>query len=308
MDRAIQNAVPVHQASRASGRPIDSFVISVYVCALTLAIFVALSDQFWHWFVIPVLMAGVLIGIDAVDWARGKIDLFDPIGLSGAFGWFFFFFAPLLTVAINYWLIYVDPPAERRDWLGWMALLNLLGLMIYHGVRLIYFQRERSIHTFWKIDQKRFYVLGALGLAVTAFLQIYVYLSMGGIQGFIQEATDQRAIRLSLQGFGQIFMVSESFPIIALMMFIVYAHHQKSPVYRSWLVICVVLLIYRPHQDLFLIFGMLFAFQSNSEVMQPATCFHNHIPKFGTTETDDVVNNPIPLDIADNMFDTDANG
>ena len=57
-----------------------------------------------------------------------------------------------------------------------------------------------------------------------------------------------------------------------------------------------------------LIFGMLFAFQSNSEVMQPATCFHNHIPKFGTTETDDVVNNPIPLDIADNMFDTDANG
>jgi hypothetical protein len=91
MDRAIQNAVPVHQASRASGRPIDSFVISVYVCALTLAIFVALSDQFWHWFVIPVLMAGVLIGIDAVDWARGKMDLFDPIGLSGAFGWFFFF-------------------------------------------------------------------------------------------------------------------------------------------------------------------------------------------------------------------------
>jgi hypothetical protein len=53
---------------------------------------------------------------------------------------------------------------------------------------------------------------------------------------------------------------------------------------------------------------MLFAFQPNSEGMQPATCFHNHIPKFGTTETDDVVNNPIPLDIADNMFDTDANG
>ena len=53
---------------------------------------------------------------------------------------------------------------------------------------------------------------------------------------------------------------------------------------------------------------MLFAFQPNSEVMQPATCFHDHIPKFGTTEADNVVNNPIPLDIADNMFDTDANG
>ena len=36
--------------------------------------------------------------------------------------------------------------------------------------------------------------------------------------------------------------------------------------------------------------------------MQPTTCFHDHIPKFGTTEADDVANNPIPLDIADNMF------
>jgi len=53
---------------------------------------------------------------------------------------------------------------------------------------------------------------------------------------------------------------------------------------------------------------MLFAFQSNSEVMKSTTCFHDHIPKFGTTETDNVVNNPIPLDIADTMFDTDANG
>ena len=57
-----------------------------------------------------------------------------------------------------------------------------------------------------------------------------------------------------------------------------------------------------------LIFGLLFAFQPNSEVMQPATCFHDHIPKFGATETDNVVNDPIPLDIADNMFNTNANG
>ena len=51
-----------------------------------------------------------------------------------------------------------------------------------------------------------------------------------------------------------------------------------------------------------LIFGMLFAFQPNSEGMQPAPCFHDHIPKFGTTKTDDAMSNPIPLDIADNMF------
>ncbi len=240
----MHNPVSQRYAARASGRSIESLVISVYVCALTLTIFVALSDQFLHWFIAPVALSGILIGIDAVDWVRGRVNLFDPIGLSGAFGWFFFFLAPLLTVATGYWLIYVEPPVERREWLGWMAILNLLGLMIYRGVRLIYFQRERRITTLWMIDYKRFFVLGAVALVVTAILHTYVYLSMGGIRGFIEEATDQSAILLSLRGYGQIFMISESFPIIALMMFILYVQRQKSPVYRSWLVLGIVLLIF----------------------------------------------------------------
>ncbi len=244
MTVTIHNLGVRQRAGAVSGRSIESLVVSVYACALTLTVFVALSDEFWHWFVVPVALSGILIGIDAVDWVRGRVDLFDPIGLSGAFGWFFFFVAPLLTIATGYWLIYVDPPAERRDWLGWMALLNLLGLIVYRGVRLIYFQRKRRIATFWEIDRTRFYVLGAGALVVTALLQGYVYLSLGGIQGFIEAATDQRAIRLNLQGFGQIFMISESFPIIALMMFILYARNQKSPAYRSWLVLGIVLLIY----------------------------------------------------------------
>ena len=57
-----------------------------------------------------------------------------------------------------------------------------------------------------------------------------------------------------------------------------------------------------------MIFGILLAFQPNPEGMQPAPWFHDHIPKFGTTKTDDVVSNPIPLDIADDMFNMDTNG
>ena len=56
-----------------------------------------------------------------------------------------------------------------------------------------------------------------------------------------------------------------------------------------------------------LIFGILFAFQSHSEVVQPATRFHDRIPKFGATGTDDVVDNPITFDIADDMFNSDTN-
>jgi len=57
-----------------------------------------------------------------------------------------------------------------------------------------------------------------------------------------------------------------------------------------------------------LIFGILLAFQPNPEGIQPTPWFHDHIPKFGTTKTDDVVSNPIPLDIADDMFNMDTNG
>jgi len=56
-----------------------------------------------------------------------------------------------------------------------------------------------------------------------------------------------------------------------------------------------------------LIFSILFTFQSYSEVVQPATRFHDRIPKFGATGTDDVVDNPIPFDIANDMFNSDAN-
>jgi len=56
-----------------------------------------------------------------------------------------------------------------------------------------------------------------------------------------------------------------------------------------------------------LIFSILFAFQPHSEVVQPAARFHDRIPKFGATVTDDVVDNPIPFDIANDMFNSDAN-
>jgi len=47
-----------------------------------------------------------------------------------------------------------------------------------------------------------------------------------------------------------------------------------------------------------LIFKTLFAFQSNSEVVQPATRFHHLISKFGTTGTYDLTDDSIPLKVA----------
>src|ERR1700723_1762590 len=56
---------------------------SDYLLAGTVVIFSTLIFVFWnraviHWFVIPAMVCGVLIGVDVIRWLRGRLDFFDP--------------------------------------------------------------------------------------------------------------------------------------------------------------------------------------------------------------------------------------
>lgn len=73
-------------------------VWSGILCCSVVIGFLIVSEQFWHWFVVPVGLCGVVIGVDAVDWLRGRLGALDPVGLLGLLGWHFFFLAPLLHV------------------------------------------------------------------------------------------------------------------------------------------------------------------------------------------------------------------
>jgi len=222
---------------------VASVLISCYICIWILTGFVATSDQFLHWFVIPVLFCGILIGSDAVNWLRGRLDIFDPIGILGLFGLHFFFLAPLLHVYWDEWMRYVTPPPEWRDWLGGMAFLNALGLLVYRISRNMFMGTEskRSRQTGWRLDRQRFSILVSGALLVAALLQIQVYAGFGGILGYMQTVTDLENTN-AMQGMGWIFMISESFPILALMAFAVYAARKESC--KSWPVIVLVLLVY----------------------------------------------------------------
>ena len=66
--------------------------------------FAAFSPQCAHWFLIPLVFCGTLTSMDALEWLRGRLDLMDPIGLMGVVGFHFFFLAPLLHVAWDYWM------------------------------------------------------------------------------------------------------------------------------------------------------------------------------------------------------------
>src|SRR5438105_2972817 len=65
-----------------SARAVD-FLIAGAVLGVVLGIFVELYPTVHHWFIVPVYLVGVLIGVDGVRWLTGRLDAFDVAGIVG---------------------------------------------------------------------------------------------------------------------------------------------------------------------------------------------------------------------------------
>ena len=224
----------------------DSVFISFFLSLLILAEFLPRSEQFLHWFVIPVTLSGILIGIDAIDWWRGRFNIFDPVGILGLLGFHFFFLAPLLHVRWDSWLEpWYTPPADWRPWLGYMAILNFFGICMYRLSRspaILNKKKQLNQKKIWRIDQKRFPIFLSIALLISAVLQVFTYQKFGGVIAYIDAATSNNTESSQFQGMGILFIVSESFPILALIGFVIYA--QKYKRLRSLPVLIVVLMIF----------------------------------------------------------------
>ena len=214
--------------------PVAIVAVSAFVCVAVLSLLAHDAPELQHWFVIPVLYCGILCTAEAIDWLRGEMDRFDPRGLIGLLGFHFFFLAPLLHVRWGYFLIEVADPPEWREWLGGMAMLNAVGLSIYRvcvGGRVM--PLKAPVHATWSLNARRFFMLLAVALPLTALLQALVYASYGGLVGYIEAATDQSDNpRNTMPGMGMLFMVTETFPILAMMGFVVSARYRSR--LQSW--------------------------------------------------------------------------
>jgi hypothetical protein len=224
-----------------------SLQLSVLFCLFTLTGFLLASEKVAHWFVIPVFVCGVIIGVDAFDWFRGRVGVFDPAGIIGLLGVHFFFLAPLLHVVWDVWLPYIEPPRDWRDWLGGMASINAVGLLMYR------YARERAsmlgprspTKAFWQVDRRRLLLAAICGMLLSGALQCWVYARSGGVLGFVEAYSDtigNADSEYSLKGWGWIFVVSESFPVLAMILFAVWS--SRSVAARSWLTIVAVLFGY----------------------------------------------------------------
>lgn len=173
------------------------------------------------------------MGCDAVDWFRGRVNLFDPVGIIGLLGVHFFFTAPLLHVVWNSWMLYIDPPPDWRDWLGCMAIVNAIGLVLYRcaKTRAAAWKPSAAEETFWQLSRDRFLVAAGCGLVVSGVLQIGVYAQYGGITGFVEAYSESIGLYPgsgALENTGWIFTLSESFPILAIIYFAVFSDRPRS--------------------------------------------------------------------------------
>lgn len=185
------------------------------------------DDRFGHWFLLPIFACGVVIGVDMIDWARGRLNIYDPIGIMGMLGYHFFFLSFLLHVSWNYWLTQVVPPPDWRDWLGAMALINLFGLLIYRLTRVAFAElpaNHKLRYQTRRIRPRAFFPLLAVALLISGALQLAAYAKFGGIMGYIAAYEAREG---AFEDMGWVFMLSERFPILALMGFAVYARARR---------------------------------------------------------------------------------
>lgn len=227
---------------------IPSVAISTVICVWTAGLFIALSHDCLHWFIIPATACGIVIGIDAVDWFRGRLEILDPAGLLGFYGVFFFFLAPLSHVGGDFyaddWLLHLNtPPEDWRPWIGAMAALNFAGLMIYRPVRR-FFSRPRAVpemRSTWRIVPNRFVVVLGLMLLVSAGLQYWVYLKVGGVANYIAAYEEKGSD--AFFGFGRIFAISESFPILFIIGVAVLGRNSALARNRAFIAALIVLFV-----------------------------------------------------------------
>ena len=242
---------------RVRSQRLGYLLVWLAICTTVIALLWTAEPRIRHWFVVPVVICGTLVGADALPWLRGKRDLFDPVSMLSVLGVHFFFVAPLLHVYWDYWMPQVVPPPDWRPWLGLMAAVNAVGLLLYRSIITAPDSRPAVRAKVWRVERPRFIAIGLLLFAFTSALQIWVYAMNGGLTGYMNVVTNDGMEAFA--GMGWLFVISESAPIIAMMVYAVAA--ERNGFLRRPITIGVALVVFFV---LSLLFGGLRGSRSNT--------------------------------------------
>jgi len=201
-------------------------------------------SKIMHWMLVPLFLCGIIVGADAMRWFRGKYTLFDPKGIIGVYGINFFLMAPLLVVFYDVEGVETYAIDTWQPLVGLMAILNLIGLIVYKIFEKIAFKRPSKVQwTYWSLNANKalFYVSVVCLISVVA-LCLYVFRA-GGFGAVILQTGQSEKI-YALRDFGIIMVLRDALPLATLIAFTVF-RISGSPDGKSriWLLVGVGVLI-----------------------------------------------------------------
>lgn len=236
-----------------------SSAISVAICAVTVLL-IGLGDFPVSGGILLLLCAiGAAISLtDGITYLRGRMDTFDPRGLIGVIGFFFFLVSPVLQYEWDYWP-FITPLTKDLDWISLWAALNILGLVLYRftaGVSGTSRSHTGGTTMFYGVRPRMFKIVLVLGLVFSAAMQLYVYSKFGGVEGFIDTFTERQTQGVSeedpFEGMGMPMLFAESFKIL-FAIFVVYLMRGKAWARSNFALVSVMAAFF----VIFLFFGGL---------------------------------------------------
>jgi hypothetical protein len=201
------------------------------------------SPDLLHWFVIPLAACGTAIGIDMIDWLRGRLRLFDARAIVGLLGYHFFFTAPLLMIHWGYRMKFLpEQPEDYRPWLGYMAIFNFIGLLLYRAVMTATSRNKNKFGTSWALRPKAFWASWSVLTLLAVIIEAWSMVHYGGVTGYINSYSSWlHGEEDNFQGVALLFALSESLPLMLIIGFAVWARNRTVRI--SWAVIAFVLFL-----------------------------------------------------------------
>jgi hypothetical protein len=195
-------------SERTGSKRAVSWALSVTVVVTVSMLFCLFVPALWHWMILPTSAAGILIGVDAVEWARRRLDVLQPSAVVALFGFHLFYVGPLLHVALDYWPRYVEPAQDWRTSLGILAVVNTVGIIFY---RIVISIKGPVLGGAPQLNERRFATLINVGVSVSLLALVGVFARFGGPMAYLAVVSGSRE---ELAGNGWLLLIAESWPML----------------------------------------------------------------------------------------------
>lgn len=209
------------------------YLVYVILLLCTFAGLLAFYPQFAHWSTLPLIVVGLVVGVDFVEWVSGRFSIFDPKGLLALAGVHLFLIAPVLLIATNYKLNPLAAPTDWRPWIGMLSCWNAVGLFIVQ--RLGNVRPKGLFTTKWDFSSRTTVPVLGVAFVVTGISQILVWKTTGGITTLGAEDGAQAVV-----GSYRYTVLGSAFPMVCLLI-LTYLRRKKQKSRREWASIAVMI-------------------------------------------------------------------